>query len=364
MPLVLSPRRSGAMVAASESVRLEDLKVKRQMMMRTDKYCFPTYTLHDEAAGRSLGHFEHISGGQLDDAAGACVAAYKDPSSGAVVMVKTLPHDDATNEAALVRRVAHLACLRGIMVAARLARAAQAPRAGAARSPKHYSVVLMHYAGQPLTTLNVCGSPNKAAFVTRGVAVACARLLACGFAYVDLKLANVLYAGLDYNNTRLTLCDYGGLAPLGTYGTATYPPPEHPFGTGVRAGERAMVYELGVLLVSLFTDDLEVRLRFKKSEFASNGGAAATNFGDELTECLSAQLTLQLACIRVLDALHVRDKTVEALVRLAWEPGTTIQQLINALDNAVFDSEAQNAVATAAAAETAAAVLPAKRKRN
>jgi hypothetical protein len=370
MPFVLSPRRSGATVAASESLHLENLKVKRETMMRAGEYYFPTYTLHDTAAGRSLGIFEHISGGRLDDAAGACVAAYKDPSSGAVVIVKTLPHDDDTLEAAAVRSVAHLECLRGIMVPARLGRSAKAPRAGAARSPKHYGVVLMYYAGQPLTTLNLRGAAGKAALVTRGVAAACARLLACGLVHVDLKLANVLYSGLDYNSMRLSLCDYGGLAPLGTAaGTATYPPPEHPFGTGVRAGERVMAYQLGVLLLSLFADDLEVHLRFTRpAEFASNGGAraAAVNCDDEPTEHVSAQLGLQEACLRVLGALRARDETMAALVRLAWAPGTTIQQLIEALDAAVCGSGARDAAATTAAAtETAAAVLPPKkRKRN
>ena len=344
MSFVLSPRRSGALVAASEVVNLEDLKVKRATMMRDGEHWFPTYTLHDKSTGRVLEFSEHVSGGKLDDPAGACVAAYKDPSSGAVVMVKTLCHNDTTNETALVRWLSREGCLEGIMVEAhvgREARARLAPRAGAALTPLHYGVVLMHYAGQPLTTLNMGGAPQKAAFVTRGVAAACAKLLACGLAHVDLKPANVLYSGLDYDSLRLTLCDYGGLAPLGSgHGMATYPPPEHPFGTHVHAGERVMVYQLGVLLVCLFTDHLEKHLRYRKPCDAARQGVASLKLG--------------LACNKVLRALYVQDTTIAALVQLAWQPQTTIQQLIYALDYAVSGPAAPDAAVAAAAAAGAA----------
>jgi hypothetical protein len=118
----------------------------------------------------------------------------------------------------------------------------------------------MLYGGQPLTTLATL-SREKAVHVAYLATLACLRLFRLGWAYLDLKPANVLYLGRSFNDMQLSLCDYGGLALLGAAdGVATYPPPEFPYGTDVRATERAVVYGLGVLLVCLFTDGEESHL--------------------------------------------------------------------------------------------------------
>jgi serine/threonine protein kinase len=237
----------------------------------------------------------------------------------------------------LVHQVTQLRqCLKGAMVTARLARVAQEPGRGKSScDPKHYSVVLMHYAGQPLNTLNLkqCGAlcGAKAMFVTRGVASTCLRLYENGFVYSDLKPANVLYAGLDYNTIRLTLCDYGSLAAVGaTDAVATYPPPEHPFGTSVHATERAVVYGLGVLLVCLFAADLEYSLRYLKCAKHKKGGCRADK-GRVHVCTADAVLAMQIACDNAIGALRARDESIARLVQLAWHPRTTIQELIAAI---------------------------------
>jgi hypothetical protein len=195
------------MANESESIRLDNLVVEPASMarMRVNKKSecyFPTFTLRDTATGRTLKFAKYISGGRSDDPSGACVTAYEDTESGAVVVVKSLPHDDDSNEAVMVHRVTQLyGCLRGAMVMARLARVAQAPISEDHRSAVNYSVVLMHYAGQPLTTLNLRGCRSKSVFVAKGVAKTCLRLFENGVVYTDLKPANVLYVGLNYNTT-------------------------------------------------------------------------------------------------------------------------------------------------------------------
>jgi hypothetical protein len=235
----------------------------------------------------------------------------------------------------LVHRLAQLRrCLRGCMVHARLARVAQEPEDGdAATDPRHYSVVIMHYGGQPLTTLKIDGSSDKVMFVTRGVAASCLRLFENGFVYVDMKPANVVYFGPNYDAIRLSLCDYGALAQIGaTDALATYPPPEHPYGTDVHANERAVVYGLGVLLVCLYTDDLEYELRFMNKSRSKKGEKAERFFartGD-------AVLAMQVSCAKVLDVLRDRDGAIAALVELAWQPKTTLLELIAAIDRSAL----------------------------
>ena len=334
-----TPRRSVVMAKESTVVCLADVAVEPLHMVhlsqgkRGAEYHFPTYTLTDTKTGRVLKFFKHINGGKAEDPAGACVTAYQD-GEGRVVIVKTLPAEDDTNEVMLVHRVTQLRqCLKGAMVNARLARVAQEPGCGKSScDPRHYSVVLMHYAGQPLTTLNLKRCSPKAMFVTRGVAMTCLRLFENGFVYADMKPANVLYAGLDYNTIRLTLCDYGGLAPVGaTDAVATYPPPEHPFGTGVHATERAVVYGLGVLLVCLLTEDLEYDLRYLKRD--KNKKGRCRNENGRAHACTSdAVLVMQLACDKVIGALRAQDEGIARLVQLAWHPKTTIQELIAAID--------------------------------
>jgi hypothetical protein len=334
-----TPRRSVAMAKESAAVCLADVAVEPLQMVhlsqgkRGAECYFPTYTLTDTKTGRVLKFFKHINGGKADDPTGACVTAYQD-GDGRVVIVKTLPAEDDTNEAMLVHQVTQLRqCLKGAMVNARLARVAQEPGCGKVScDPKHYSVVLMHYAGQTLTTLNLKQCSAKAMFVTRGVALTCLRLYENGFVYADMKPANVLYAGLDYNTIRLTLCDYGGLAPVGaTDAVATYPPPEHPFGTSVHATERAVVYGLGVLLVCLFTEDLEYNLRFLKREKNKKGKYHKDN--GRVHACSSdAVLAMQMACDKVIGALRAQDESIARVVQLAWHPKTTIQELIAAID--------------------------------
>lgn len=331
-----TPRRSAAMARESAVVCLADVAVEPLEMVHVSASkrgaaCrFPLYTLTDTKTRRVFTFFKHINGGKADDPTGACVTAYQD-DDGRVVIVKTLPAEDDTNEAMLVHQVTQLRqCLKGAMVSARLARVAQEP--GCNRSscdPKHYSVVLMHYAGQPLTTLNLKQCSAKAMFVTRGVALTCLRLYENGFVYADMKPANVLYAGLDYNTIRLTLCDYGGLAAVGaTDAVATYPPPEHPFGTSVHATERAVVYGLGVLLVCLFTDDLEYQLRFLKRDKNRKGKE-----NGRVHACTAdAVLAMQMACDKVIGALRAQDEGVARLVQLAWHPKTTIRELVAAID--------------------------------
>lgn len=355
-----TPRRSSRMATESESIRLGDVVVEPASMVRMrvskkSECYFPTFTLRDTATGRTLKFSKYISGGRSDDPSGACVTAYEDTESGAVVIVKSLPHDDDSNEAVMVNRVTQLyGCLRGAMVMARLARVAQAPISEDHRSPVNYSVVLMHYAGQPLTTLNLRGCRSKSVFVAKGVAKTCLRLFENGVVYTDLKPANVLYVGLNYNTVRLVLCDYGGLAPLGaTDAVATYPPPEHPFGTNVRATERAVVYGLGVLLVCLFTEDQEYYLRFMKRESTSKkhgkgpgtrkNAAHEPTFDDARSQHESASLAMEMACDKVLGALYAQDNIFAALVRIAWDPKTTISQLIEAMDEAIYTFEAQDA---------------------
>ena len=349
------------MATVSESIRLGNVVVEPASMVRMhvskkNECYFPTFTLRDTATGRTLNFSEHMSGGRVNDPSGACVTCYQDAQSGAVVIVKSLPHDDDSNEAVMVHRVTQLkGCLRGAMVSACLARVAQVPISDNHRTPNNYSVVLMHYAGQPLTTLNLRGCRSKAVFVAKGVAKTCLRLFENGFVYTDLKPANVLYVGLNYNTVSLALCDYGGLAPLGaTDAVATYPPPEHPFGTNVRATERAVVYGLGVLLVCLFTEDQEYHLRFMKRESTSKknsrrkNAAQHSNFDEARSQHESASLAMDMACDKVLGALHAQDRIFAALVRIAWDPRTTIKQLIDAMDEAITTFEAQdNAYATA-----------------
>ena len=335
-----TPRRSEAMAKESTSVCLAGVAVEPLQMVhiaqgkKSAEYHFPIYTLTDTRTGRVLNFFKHISGGKAEDPTGACVTAYHD-GDGRVVVVKTLPAEDETNEAMLVHQVTQLRqCLKGAMVNARLARVAQEPEDGRpSYAPKHYSVVLMHYAGQPLTTLNLKMCSGKAMFVTRGVAATCLRLFENGYVYADMKPANVLYAGLDYDTIRLTLCDYGGLAPLGaTDAVATYPPPEHPFGTNVHATERAVTYGLGVLLVCLLSETLEYDLRFLKRGKHKNIKKNTKENGRVHTCTDDAVLAMQMACENVIFELRAQHEGVARLVQLAWRPKTTIVELIAAID--------------------------------
>jgi hypothetical protein len=335
-----TPRSSVVMAKESTDVCLADLAVEPLEMLHVsaskhgDACHFPLYTLTDTKNGRVFKFFKYVSGGKAHEPDGACVTAYQD-DGGRVVIVKTLPAEDVTNEAMLVHQVTQLRqCLNGAMVNARLARVAQEP--GCNRSscdPKHYSVVLMHYAGQPLTTLDLKMNTNKAMFVTRGVALTCLRLYENGFVYSDMKPANVLYAGLHYKTMRLTLCDYGGLAALGaTDAVSTYPPPEHPFGTNVHAAERVVVYGLGVLLVCLFTADLEYSLRFLMKRENKKKVKCQRENGRVHTRTADAVLAMQMACDKVIGALRAQDEGVARIVQLAWRPKTTIQELIAAID--------------------------------
>jgi serine/threonine protein kinase len=329
--------KAGAAINLS-AIRVEPLGMKRSRGTKNQgELHFPFFLLTDVRTREVYEFYSHISGGKAKEPEGACVTAYRCHDTGSVVIVKALPHDDETNEAARVHRVTQLrAHLKGCMATAHLARVATPPMSGEELGPDHYSVVLMHYAGQPLYSMNL-SARSVALSVTRSVARTCGRLYNHGLVYVDIKPANVLYQMIGEESIWLTLCDYGSLAEKGaTDAVATYPPPEHPYGTGVHATERALVYGLGMLLVCLFARDQEEQLRFVKNDKKKKRD------DKDSVRLADATLGLQTACERVLSHVSALDAGVGEVLRVAMNKDSTLGDLDKAIEHAQLTTDTPN----------------------
>ena len=196
------------------------------------------------------------------------------------------------------------------MVPARLAFRGTPPNLGDPTFSKNYSVIVMPYLGDSLARFTGIGA-ETALGIVKQVAEKCAHLYAAGFAYTDMKPANVLY----HSTYGITLCDYGGLAPLGLdTASATYPPPEYPRGLNVPANETTVVYGLGVLLVCLLTQTVEKNIRFISEKAEPN---------DHL-----ARAALALGCKDAIAAVKRRSNAAARVVAAAWKAGVTLDTFL------------------------------------
>lgn len=220
------------------------------------------------------------------------------------LVVKALPPGENSREDELVA----LASASGDLVAAHVACVGAPLAPGEELRHRHFTVVLMEHGGGPL----YWEAPMAAADILHAVAWtarACLRLFeSYGLAYTDIKPANVLR---NPKTRALLLCDYGSMEEAGLpVGTATYPPPETPYGMDVMADQRALAYGLGVLIVGLHDEGLLHHLAFRP-----------------VTSPLEiARADLALGCEQVMQAVH--DPELAPVLRTAWAPGATVLDVL------------------------------------
>ena len=330
-----APATEGAFQSASlAAIVVQPRCIRRVKRSRGTAHVLPVYRLLDAATGESYEFAEVLAGGEEDDPHGVCVALYRcSAAPHGVLVVKTLGYDDNTGEAAKVHAVACAgAAVAGCMVPARVAQRAEVPAPGEAYGPEHYTVVLMAHGGRPLTRLAQGGDRELLLAALRAVHAAAARLLRAGLAYVDLKMANALYLrNADGAGVTVVLCDYGGLAPLGSPdAVATYPPPQHPRGVRVAASAGTVMHGMGALLVSCFYEDLEPTLRYVKPNRKRLRDVAP------VTDAGAAKL-LREARDEALAEVEARDEALGKALRCAWDPRSTMADLGRALQLAAED---------------------------
>jgi serine/threonine protein kinase len=274
----------------------------------------PIYVVRNRYTGEHFIFKSSISGARQQNGT-PHVAHYVGARSGERIIVKALPHDEASYEENIITRREH-EC-RVLMVPARIAHKAVIPSIGAEVSAQNYTVVLMPYYGEPLSRAsNLQHLP--ALGVVYEVSQKCADLLELGLAYTDMKPANVLF----FEDRGVSLCDYGSLVPVGANdGSATYPPPEYPRGTNVPANEASVVYGLGALLVCLCFPYFERHLRYVP---------AATEANEHL-----ATAAVALGCRDAVELMKRRGSAASRALATAWKPGATIAGFQDALRRAV-----------------------------
>ena len=337
-----APASSSAPIAPRASIAtspLDGIVVQPREMRRVTRkhrgtvHVLPVYRLLEASSGASYEYADVLHGGEEDDPQGACVALYRCRSApyGALV-VKTLWHRDNTGEEVRLRAVISAGdAVHGCMVPARVAQRGKTPAPGQECGPEHYTVVLMPYFGKPMTHLAADGDRTLLLDALRAVHAACERLLRAGLAYVDLKLSNVLCEcdGVDDDRAlTVVLCDYGGLAALGSPdAVASYPPPQHPRGVRVAASEATVMHGFGAMLVSAFFLDLEPSLRYiGRSHKRLRDAAPLTDTG--------AAAMLRAAKVTALEEVAARDQGLARVLRCAWGPRSTMRDLGLALQRA------------------------------
>jgi hypothetical protein len=283
-----------------------------RMNVAYDGLCFPEYTVVDSRSGALFELQGVLSGGLRNDPDGPCVCEYSN-REGTALVLKILAHNDSSGEVDIVPLVpVHT----GFIVPARVVRTAVPPLVGL-RMPDNYSVVVMPKLGAGLEFQD---APQLGTALTILLAVTrqCAGLLAHGFAYTDLKPANVL----DLGDGNVLLCDYGGLSvACNSNATATYPPPEAPRGVSVLASERSITYGLGALLVCLHCHGMEQNLRFITERRMPDEAAASA----KLTE----------AGRTAARAVYDRSPLAAAILHVAWSKHASLRSLERAITLAV-----------------------------
>jgi serine/threonine protein kinase len=273
----------------------------------------PIYTLRNRFTGEHFVFKCLISGGGRQVGA-PYVAQYVGARSGERIIVKALPHDEASYEEVIILQREN-EC-QELMVPARIAHRAVIPKEGDTPSAHNYTIVLMPYYGEPLSRVsNLQHLP--ALGIVYEISKKCMDLLEIGLAYTDMKPANVLFL----EGRGVSLCDYGGLAPVGSKdGSATYPPPEYPRGTNVPANEASVVYGLGALMVCLCFPSFERSLRYIPAANEANKHLATA--------------AVALGCRDAVDLMKRRGSDASRALATAWKPGATIAGFQDALRRA------------------------------
>ena len=284
---------------------LDDLDVEPLPMTHGNT---PEYRVRDAATGDVYTSYAFYSGGIQDDPDVPripVVALYV--CEGKKLVVKALPPGDESREHAMVS----YASSSGVVAPARVAYTGGPYRKGDPIRPGHFTVVLLLYCGDSLYA-EPAMDREAVLRVLVWAADACKHLMDTRrVVYTDFKPSNVLR---NAETNKLTLCDYGGMAFTGeTFGTATYPPPESPYGNDVQADERAVAYGLGVLLVTLHAKKL----------------AASLLFRPEGVERDTARVEIEDGCARAVEG--VKDEVLAAVLRAAWAPGATIADVMAAM---------------------------------
>ena len=243
--------------------QLEDIVVRPRSMNTSCSSCiFPDYDVIDGRTGEEYAFCMLISGGRDPDQ--PVVTGYsrtKDRYNTHVLVLKMVPPLDDSHEEYFVP----LASYSEVMVPAHIARAGESFVQGGILGPQHYTVVVMHHAGDSLHE-RVPLPPCDALRTTLSILRSCRVLQTLNLAYVDLKPCNVMTGGLSpwakYDKSP-RMCDYGAMDDMGsTRAAATYPPPEYPRGLGVLADEHTMAHGLGVFLIALVSHELASTMRF------------------------------------------------------------------------------------------------------
>ena len=300
---------------------LNTLAVYATEMVRLDETSkvFPEYCVVDGKTGKVFRRHTVLSGEENELMPTVCLYRCSNYCEGkhADIVLKSIVYNDASDEHLLVEAVDFGSGL----VPARVAQLAVELKPGEHLGPRHFYVVLMQYGGTELTVRN-----NLTLRATLDIVLQVCHhlreLLAHNLVYTDLKPSNILIT----EEGKAVLCDYGGLAVLGTTsGTATYPPSGAPRGLDVPASEATMLYGLGILMVCLSFCKLERELRYVTASVEPNIDLAQLKLS-AAASCIQARVT----CLT--------HKGGEVLAT-AWRPGTTLEQFGETLSRALEEEK-------------------------
>ena len=317
-----------------QSMRVEPLSMKITTTRKKVQMVYPVFLLTDPATNEAYDFASVLSGGTMKELSGPCVALYVGPKGAVIVktMLRVHEYQEESEYIDFVNR--NMDALTGCMVRARVAAPGRRVHKDNYKledlRPENYTVIIMRYGGRPMYHLrDRLRNQLPALRVTHAIFSIVKRLYKKGMAYVDMKLANVLFHHKDDMTVQLSLCDYGSIVRVGEDGAATYPPPETPWGYDVVGNERSVLYGMGILLASCMTTQEEenaLRYILPHERYAQLGREFTREEGTKELE------TFQQELLKFMSANY---PLVGKVMSVAWTHGATLDQLDSAYSEAI-----------------------------